>query len=292
MNTTVILNSTLKYIIDESLILLLYDSYNLCVGEIASLMSMSYHKTNRIIVELNVQTKGHSGRRNSNFSIETSKEKSKKMSASLMGRKGTMKGKMVPISRRRAISETLKKKYHDGTLSQDGVKQSEAWKRGCYESVKFGYGYQGYFTSYKFNTVFYFRSLLELSYYILWEKSEYKIIVIEPFHIDILVEGKKRIYTPDALIDDNIVVEIKPQNHLRFLPDDSIRFRAELEGINKYCKERKLQFKLMTDVDIGFTSDKFKRWLNNNLKLLQYHNVLFNNKTPIRDGSLLKLKDI
>jgi hypothetical protein len=275
-------NSIMKYTIDTELYKRLYDEYILTVGEIASIFNITYWKSNKIFKSIEVETTRYEGRRNSNYGKETSKEKSEKISKNGKGKHNQLKGMKQPELRKIQISETLIRKYKSGEIMQDGLKQSMAWKNGAYNEVKMGRGYQGYFTSIKYNQTFYFRSLLELNYALLFEEADYESVIFEPFYIPIDVGGKKRIYTPDVLINNKLVIEIKPDKHLKIFPNDEVRYNSELKHIKEHCDECGYIFEVKTDTEIGFTTQKFKKWINNNLDIIEKHNIIFNNKSPLK----------
>jgi hypothetical protein len=276
-------NSKLKYIVDEDLILRLYDEYYLMISEIATLMSMSYYKTNNIINKLPIKTYKSEGRRNTNFNIPTSKEKASKMAKALMGRTSPNKGKFLSTEVKEKIRATLVRKNASGEIVQDGMKQSLAWQNEKYKGVVFNNGYTGYFTSIKYNNTVCFRSLLELAYFIKWEYEEHKSVLIEPFIIPISCDGKNSCYVPDALVDDKYLIEIKPTKLLECPRNekDKIRLVAEIKYAEQYAKDNGLIFKILTEKDIKFRWDSFKKYLNNSLDLVSKYNIIFTNRNPI-----------
>ena len=140
-----------------------------------------------------------------------------------------------------------------------------------------GRGIQGHITISK-NTKdkdIYFRSLLELCYIIkMQESDDVSTITSEPFFID-LVDGST--YLPDFLINDKILVELKPYNHLKWRTDSkNDRFKKEMDGAVKYCNEHGYEFKLIYDTDLDFKTDKYKRYLLSHPEIIEKYNIRFN----------------
>ena len=85
--------------------------------------------------------------------------------------------KIIPYERteevRQKISQSLKEYYSTHEISQETrEKLSEAWTKGCYKNASIGRGCNGYFYSPKNNKNFFFRSLLELNYFIILEQDD------------------------------------------------------------------------------------------------------------------------
>ena len=251
-------------------LLILYDKYELCIGEIAALYNLPYHQINPIINNLNPKTSKSYGRRNSSFGQKFSDERIKHLSDSHKG--------ITPVGYERTpeikqkISNTLISKYASGEIWNDPKKFSDAWARGCYKDAKMGRGIQGYMYSIKNHTDIYFRSLLELNYFILFEQNELvENYDVEPFQIKI---SKNSHYTPDVLINKKYLVEIKPHDHLKYT--DNKRFEEEISAAQQYCKDHKLIYKILYDLDIGFKTNKYKTFLRNNLDIIEQFNIRFN----------------
>ena len=138
-----------------------------------------------------------------------------------------------------------------------------------------GRGIQGYFYSIKMSKDFYFRSLLELNYLILIEEnSEIKSYTMEPCCIHL---KNNHHYTPDLLINNELLIEIKPRDHLKYTSPE--RFALELEGLQEYCIKHKLNYDIWYDDQIGFISDKFRRYLKWSPELIKKYNIRF--KKPL-----------
>ena len=95
-----------------------------------------------------------------------------------------------------------------------------------------GRGISGYFHSNKNGKEkdIYFRSLLELKFLLLVEEDErvYKILM-EPFCLPIKEDPGSH-YTPDCLINDKWLIEIKSRDHFKFTKDGiNNRFEKEIK---------------------------------------------------------------
>jgi len=255
---------------DLQYVLILYDEYQLCIGEIATLYDYSYHQMNSIINNLNPQTSKSYGRRNSSFGQTFSDERVQHLSASHKGI--TPVGYERTPEIRQKISNTLITKYASGEIWNDPKKFSDAWARGCYKNAKMGRGIQGYMFSIKGQKDVYFRSLLELNYFILFEQNDaVECYDVEPFQIKL---SKSSHYTPDALVNDKYLIEIKPSDHLNYTNPE--RFEAEVIAAKKYCQEHHLEYKILYDTDIGFKTENYKTSLRNNPDIIEQFNIRFN----------------
>ena len=137
-----------------------------------------------------------------------------------------------------------------------------------------GRGYNGFFFSPKNNKRFFFRSLLELCYLIKIEEDSNIIFYdVEPFQIQL---PNNHHYTPDIFLNGENLIELKPKKHLLY--EDEERFNLEVSSAEEYCKKHNLTFKIIYDEDLGFRSDKFKRWLLNNKEDLSKYQITFSSK--------------
>lgn len=117
-------------------------------------------------------------------------------------------------------------------------------------SNKVGSGYKG---TYKGT---FFRSLLELSYIIDYlEKNNIKWVSCEEIQFKIPYEtenGINKTYTPDFLINDNIIIEIKPKSRMKSL---SVALKAKIA--QEYCDKHNMVYNM---IDFPYTSvDKIKQ---------------------------------
>ena len=251
---------------DESAFITLWEDYTLLIGEIASLYGMVYATTRKHLIKMGIDTNSHAGRRNSSYGREFSEDRKKHIGEKSRGRK------VLPYERtpeiREKISQGLKDYYSTHEVSQETrEKLSDAWERGCYKNSNMGRGYSGYFYSPKNNKEFFFRSLLELNYLILLEQNtEVYTYSVEPFLIKL---SDNHHYTPDVLVNNTTLIELKPKNHLKWEKEE--RWNLEIESAKNYCKEHNYEFKVVYDDDISFETTKFKRWfINNSNELTQY----------------------
>lgn len=260
---------------DTSVMLELFDDYCLCIGEIAALFSLSYHLTNKIIKQLPTTTSRTSGRRNPSFGTTFSEERLAKMSDSHKGRVVSTYERTPEIRQR--ISDTLKRKYASGEIVMDPKKYSDAWVRGCYKDAKMGRGIQGHFYSTKMQEDFYFRSLLELNFFLLFEEDpRVHTYIVEPFQIRL---SESSHYTPDALVNNDWLIEFKPKDHLKYT--DADRFLSEVSAAEAYCYNNNKQFKVLYDTDIDFSTDHYKRFLKDNPQIIKQFNIRFNDESRV-----------
>lgn len=254
---------------NKNFIIILYDVYTLTIAEIASLYEVKYYQMANIIKTLDVQTNKKSGRRNSSYGLEFSKERLKNMSESQIG--NIPKGYIRTQEIKDKISKTLKQGYASGKIKQDPKKQSRAWAEGKYKNVKMGRGIQGYFYSLKTNKDVYFRSLLELKFLILLENNpKVENYRVEPFQIKM---PHNMHYTPDVLVNEKILIELKPYAHYSY--ENMKRFNTELSCLNNYCNKNKLGFVVIYDKDINFEHRNFRRYLKNNIDIIKQYNIRF-----------------
>ena len=251
-------------------VLILYDEYELCIGEIAALYNCQYHQMNNLINNLKPTTTKSSGRRNSSFGQKFSEERIKHLSESHKG--------ITPIGYERTpeinqkIADTLIAKYASGELWNDPKKFSDAWARGCYKDAKMGRGIQGHIFSIKTQQDIYFRSLLELNYFILFEQNkQVEYYEVEPFQIKMSGDSH---YTPDVLINNKYLIEIKPSDHLNYT--DNTRFEDEVTAAKQYCKDNHLEYIVLYDTDINFKTTRYKTFLRNNPDIIEQFNIRFN----------------
>lgn len=249
---------------------ILYDKYFLSLGEIAALYDVCYANIHRRKIEF--QTGRNEGRRNATYGTHHSEETKRKI-----GEKS--KGRIIPQYERtpeikEKISQGLKKYYQKHEVSEETRKKlSQAWVDGKYNNSPMGTGIHGYFYSLKNNQQFYFRSLLELKYMLFLEEdstvTNYKI---EPFQIKL--EDGIHHYTPDFLINDKDIIELKPFNHLNYIKEDK-RFNQEITVATQYAKDNNMTFKVIYDKDINFETRQFKRWLINNSNIINQYQITF-----------------
>jgi len=122
----------------------------------------------------------------------------------------------------------------------------------------------------------FFRSLLELSYMINeieakglhWESGEqhkYKIPYTD-------LNGDKRNYFPDFIIDNKFVVECKP---ISLQTSESVK--AKIKGAKKFCKKRKFEYVLLEPHKLTIEEIK-ELYLTNNIKFMDRYDKKFKEK--------------
>lgn len=256
---------------DESIIDILFNEYFLLIGEIAALYGVCYATMAKHLKAKGVDTTSKAGRRNSSYGVTFSEERINNICKALEGKRKTGWYERTPEIREK-ISNGLKEYYSTHDVSQETrEKLSDAWKRGCYDNSPMGRGYNGNFYSIKNQRDFYFRSLLELDYLLQLEQDQtVEVYAVEPFQIKL---PNNHHYTPDILINNDLLVELKPKAHLNW--EDKERWNMELKGANEYCKKHNYNFQVIYDEDIGFDSRTFKRWLLSNPNIIEQYNIRF-----------------
>ena len=124
------------------------------------------------------------------------------------------------------------------------------------------------FFSIKNQTDFYFRSFLELAFLLRLETEEkVQYYQVEPFKIKL---ENNHFYTPDVLINNCTLIELKPSKHLDY--EDKDRWELEQRGVKEFCENHNYKYRVVYDTDINFETNKFKRWfLANEDELTQYN---------------------
>ena len=195
-------------VLSDEILTHLYDDFTLTVGEIASLYGRPYSNINKALKKIPAFEFNKKGRRNRAYGHAVSQSQSEKMSKALRGRPGAKYERTPEI--RQKISESLKKYYK--AHPQDPTPHIQNWEKGVYNEVDFRIGIGGHFTSLKNNIRVHFRSLLELSFLLLLEEDPRVInYSYEPFHIKM---DNGSTYTPDFLINDKLVIELKAKKYV------------------------------------------------------------------------------
>lgn len=255
---------------DESVLDILFNEYTLLVSEIAALYGVCYKTATKKLKQQGIDTYSKAGRRNASFGLVFSDERKQHISESTKGRIAPIYERTPEI--RKKISDSLKSYYQTHEVSAETrQKLSDAWAQGKYDNSAMGRGYNGWFYSIKNEKVFYFRSLLELKYLLLLEEdTTVYCYSVEPFQIPLIDNHH---YTPDVLINNAILVELKPFDHLNWENED--RWLMEIKGAEAFCKEHNYEFKVVYDKNIGFESRAFKRWVILNKDELAKYNIRF-----------------
>lgn len=266
---------------DDSIVPLLFNKYFLTIAEIAALFDVCYQTMYKKMKGMGINTSSKQGRRNSSFGKSFSDERKANISKGNRGKTANHGYERTEEIRER-ISQTLKDGYKNGRIVVNRSAISKAWSDGKYRKSPMGRGIQGYFSSKKSPRSggdIYFRSLLELNYLLLQEENDSVISIInEPVHIKLPNNG---IYIPDFLINSRELIELKPSNHLSWTKDVNGRFDEEIRAAEKYCDSREWTYRVVYDSDIGFETNKFKRYLRNHQNLKDKYNIRFNNPEKV-----------
>lgn len=260
---------------DINVIETLWKNYELSVGEIAALFNVSYQTMYKRMKDKGINTSNKSGRRNSSFGTHFSDERKANISKGNTG-KTANRGYERTTEIKDKISKTLKEGYATGAITINRAGISQAWRDGKYDNAPMGRGIQGYFHSNKTtrpNGYIYFRSLLELCFLIKAEESKDVFSIInEPIHIHI---SEQENYTPDFLINNIHLVELKPENHAGWSNDLEDRFKREISSAKDYCSKKQWTFEVILDTDLDFDTNRFKRWIRNN-NIIEKYKIRFN----------------
>lgn len=271
INDKDVLNIALTKELNNKIILKLYDDYTLTIGEIASIFDVLYYKVNKIIRNLDTKTNKKSGRRNSSFSKNFSTSRRESISKANKGSKVYNNGikeiflkqnEEIPdgyIRGRLPFTQEHKDKIRqaglDGKFTSPSERARKGWENGKFDNVNFRKGIGGFITSKKINKRFFFRSLLELFFIINYLENDESVINYryEPFRI---ICDNGSLYTPDFLINNKIVIELKPYNFI-YKQGGSIqeKFEYKKAQAEDYCKNNNLIYKVVFDKDINFKYD-------------------------------------
>jgi hypothetical protein len=122
--------------------------------------------------------------------------------------------------------------------------------------LKAGTGIHGWYKT------FYFRSLHELKFILVCKRFGLRIKSAENLRIKYLsYTGNERTYSPDYVVDDKYLVEVKPLR-LHDTPLNALKF----ESAKKYCDENNLKFKVL-DFGIVYQHELDKLISNKIIKL-------------------------
>jgi hypothetical protein len=164
-----------------------------------------------------------------------------------------------------------KKKLFDVWIEKYGIEEAEKrkiiWKNkislktkgknnpmyGKKSPSKSGYGIHGWYKE------FYFRSLHELKFILTCERFKLKIVSAEKIRMNYVnYDGNERTYSPDFIVDDKFLVEVKPKK-LHNTPLNLLKFASAIE----YCKKNYLKFKIL---DFGIIyQDQLNKLITNNI---------------------------
>lgn len=123
---------------------------------------------------------------------------------------------------------------------------------------KAGNGWSGWYKDH------FFRSLRELSYILYMEENNIEWKSAENIRIPYVnYDGSERTYSPDFLVEDKKIVEIKPKKLI-----NSPLVKLKTEALAKYCEENDLEYDVI-DFEICDFIKLTKLLDNNNLKLTE-----------------------
>lgn len=248
----------------------LYNEYTLSISEIAGMYDRCYSNINKIIKKTESIHVDSRGRRNRAYGHKVSEQQSKRMSASLIGRKNTYYERTPEI--RNQISRSLKEYYKEHP--EDLTPHIENWKNNKYSKVDFKIGIGGVFKSLKMRKEIRFRSLLELQYLLMIENDEkVKSFEYEPFHIK--MENNSS-YTPDFLVNNSVVVELKSKKYVENVEGIKEKVEYKKSQAIKYCKEHGYEYKIIYDEDINFDSKRMKYYIRDNKNIVEKYSITFN----------------
>lgn len=261
-----------REITDEEIIYL-WDEYILSTGEIAAIVGVVYSNINKRIKKLSPKTPNKFGRRNSSYNATFSKERRENISEGqrkAYEENGFHAGRYKRTDEiKEKISSGVKAAYKRGDL--DGAKNAKkGWASGKFSNVNFKRGIGGYITSQKINKRFFFRSLLELCFILMLEKSDSVYYYeYEPFHIEC---DDGTLYTPDFLINDKYLVELKSYNFI-YKQKGKIQsdFEKKCKNGKKYAEINGMVFAVIFDKDIGFDSSVYKHIIKESEDLKIYN---------------------
>lgn len=171
-----------------------------------------------------------------NLEVYKSEKFREKMRLVTTGNKNPMFGKTVydVWVKKYGIEEAVKRdieRRKKWSLKSKGTNNPMFGKE---TSPKSGKGISGWYKD------FYFRSLHELKFILVCERFKLKIVTSGKLRIGYTkYDGTHRTYSPDFIINDMFLTEIKPKR-LQSTPLNKLKFEA---GIN-YCKKNNLKFKV------------------------------------------------
>lgn len=263
----------------ESLFLVLFDEYQLTVAEAAAIMGFSYAKTNKWFHSIPRVSGLHAGRRNSSYGKTFTKERKENMVKGRTDDHRQLAGQAKSMLVKNKISETLKQKYASGILVQNPNPHRQNWVNGKYSHVDFKRGIGGHFFSPKLQKKVFFRSLLELCFFIKIEEDvTIETYAYESVHIQ-CSDGS--IYTPDFLIGDRLI-ELKSFNYIQKAGKEiQKRFEYKKEQAKAYCQKNHLHFQIIWDTDLNFDSKRMKREIQNNPSLITQYQIQFTNPNRV-----------
>lgn len=122
-----------------------------------------------------------------------------------------------------------------------------------------GNGWSGWYNK------IYFRSLLELSFMLFLDEFKFSWESAEKIRIQYLdYSGKNRTYCPDFIINDELIIEIKPSKLFKAKSVELKKHAAEI-----FCKKNNLRYRLFCPTAIVTKNQLIKLVEENRVKLLE-----------------------
>lgn len=106
----------------------------------------------------------------------------------------------------------------------------------------------GWFSSKKFGKKFYYQSSYELDFLEFCERSD-KVCSLQKVNFSIPYKddcGKEHNYFPDFVVNEKVVVEIKPKTMLGYNNN-----REKIEYAKKFCRDRGYKYKLLMEEELS-----------------------------------------
>ncbi len=187
----------------------------------------------------------------------------KKMSKVTSGKRNPMYGRTVKeiwiekygIKEANIREKERKKKISKATKGKKNPMYGKPSPKGS------GVGWKGWYKGY------FFRSLKELCYIIYLEENNISWISGESISIEYKFNGSDRTYRPDFIVNNEIIVEIKPER-LHNTPN----VLAKKKAAEKYCKKNRLKYKI---IDMNIDTDKILLY-KKDIKFLDKYEEKFN----------------
>lgn len=267
---------------DETIFPYLYDEIQLTIGEIAALYGTNYTNINKRLKQYPLTTNASTGRRNSSYGATFSQTRRENIGKAGKGKHNNKPYEMTEEIKNK-ISQGVKEYYSTHTVSEETRRKlSQAWIDGKYSQASMGRGINGTFFSNKNKTKIFFRSMLELFYCLsLEEDVTIKQYKMEPFQIPI---DKNHHYTPDILINNQKLIELKSFRYVNKV-EDKTRFQLEQEAAMKYCFKNSLTYQIVYDIDLGYNTKEFKRYLKANPLIIEKYQIKFSNPNILTSWS-------
>jgi len=205
------------------------------------------------------QSESRKGKKQSEETIRKRAEKNRGRKRSLETRKRIseeLKGKKRSLESRKKQSESRKgmifTEEHKRNLSESrkGIIFTEEHRKNLSIAANNAIDPRyksGYFYSNKMQKEIFYQSSLELKALEIFEKDK-NIWSIERYNLGSIkykMNGSYHSYNPDYILNKKIVYEIKPEWQLK-----DKKNLAKIKAGKKYCKEKNLEFRVLTEKDL------------------------------------------